>query len=50
MCWKTYYDYVCARTPSSLVSFQWSSDVQSKAFKAVDQFLQLVKQHHEKVF
>lgn len=26
-----------------------SSDVRSKAFQAVDQFLQIVKQYHEKV-
>lgn len=27
----------------------WCSDVRSKAFEAVEQFLQLVKQYHEKV-
>lgn len=29
--------------------FPVNSDVRSKAFQAVDQFLQIVKQYHEKV-
>lgn len=34
----------------SLLPFWWNSDVRSKAFQAVDQFLQIVKQHHDKVY
>ncbi|TMX02169.1 hypothetical protein EJD97_022509 [Solanum chilense] len=49
---SSYYDVteIATRILPNIVVFTIDpdSDVQSKAFEAVDQFLQLVKQHHEK--
>ncbi|KAM3236104.1 hypothetical protein T459_15091 [Capsicum annuum] len=49
---SSYYDVteIATRILPNIVVFTIDpdSDVQSKAFQAVDQFLQLVKQHHEK--
>ncbi|CAN4095084.1 unnamed protein product [Withania somnifera] len=49
---SSYYDVteIATRILPSIVVFTIDpdSDVQSKAFQAVDQFLQLVKQHHER--
>ncbi|KAK6790058.1 hypothetical protein RDI58_013858 [Solanum bulbocastanum] len=49
---SSYYDVteIATRILPNIVVFTIDpdSDVQSKAFEAVDQFLQLIKQHHEK--